>query len=152
MDKNETVAERDREPKNLETTKLEPHKAGAGHRSDPGSEAQPGRVQGMMTNAMTTTEHVGSGMVGGVANVATDLVHGIGTVGGEVVAVVRDTANTAIAGVGSIGETAVHTVTGLLADLVGGLRDVGSAAVRGRSGSVGRESFEDASARGINSR
>lgn len=87
---------------------------------------------GAMDNAMTTTQRAGSGMVGGVAHVATDLVHGVGAVSGEVVTVVRDTANNAIAGVGSIGETAVHTITGLLADIVGGLRDIGSAAMNGR--------------------
>lgn len=107
------------------------------------SDTQSQGVQGMVTGALTTTEKVSSGMVGGVTNVATDVVHGIGTVGTEVVSVVRDTANTAIAGVGSIGETAVHTVTGLLADLVGGLRDVGSAAIYGRGtttgGTSGRE-------------
>lgn len=95
------------------------------------------RAERLLNNAVSTTSRVGTGMVGGVTGVATDVVHGIGTVGGEVVNVVRDTANTAIVGVGSVGETAVHTVTGLLADLVGGLRDVGAAAVRGREGRTG---------------
>lgn len=95
-----------------------------------------------------TEPGAGSGMVEGVANIATDLVHGVGAIGGEVVTVVRDTANSALAGVGSVGETAVHTVTSLMASLVSGLRDIGSAATRGRMSSgltneIGREGHEE---------
>jgi hypothetical protein len=99
-------------------------------RSDEGRTA--GTARQMMTNTLSTTEHVASGLVAGVATVASDLVHGVGDIGSEVVLVVKDTANTAIAGVGSVGETALHTLTGLLVGLVGGVREIGSAAVRGR--------------------
>jgi hypothetical protein len=92
-----------------------------------------GGAQRMVSKAATATGNVGSGIVGTIAHVATDLVHGVGDLGGEVVSVVRDTANTAIVGVGSVGETAVHTVTDLLAELVSGVRGIGSAAMRSRS-------------------
>lgn len=128
MDK---ASEHEKQLKNPQVTKPELQGSGATPHEDSSPDMQTGRAQRMMNNAMSTTERVGSGVVGGVTNVATDLVHGVGAVGGEMVTVVTDTANTAIAGVGSIGETAVHTVTGLLADLFGGLREIGSAA-RGR--------------------
>jgi hypothetical protein len=146
MDKQDTVNERERDAKNPQVTKSSPEtNPGVTHTES--SDMPLGRAQGMVTGAVAATEQVGSGMVGGVTNIATDLVHGVGTVGGEVVAVVRDTANTAIAGVGSVGETAVHTVTGLLADLVGGLRDIGSAAVRGRGETTDTLADRDAQAR-----
>jgi hypothetical protein len=137
MDKQESGAERDL--KNPQTGKATMGATGtttdasnatgdAGY-GDGSSERTPGTVG----RALRATESAGSGMVGGVTHVATDLVHGVGTVGGEMVAVIRDTANTAIAGVGSIGETAVHTVAGLISDLVGGVRDIGASAMRGRS-------------------
>jgi hypothetical protein len=100
------------------------------------SEERPfGKAQKMVSNAADTTGNIGSGIVGTLAHVATDLVHGVGDLGGEVVTVVRDTANTAIAGVGSVGGTAVHTVTDLLAELVSGVRGIGSAAMRNRTAS-----------------
>jgi len=135
MDKHEAGHERDREQRNPQVAKSVPAGEETATMSAPATDIHAGGVQGTMTSAVSATEQVGSGLVGGVTHVAADLVHGVGAVGGEVVTVVRDTANTAIAGVGSVGETAVHTVTGLLADLVGGLRDIGSAAMRGRESS-----------------
>jgi hypothetical protein len=112
----------------------------------------PERVQSAMTNAVSSTQQLGSGVAGGAAHMASDLVHGLGNLSGEVVTVVRDTANTAIAGVGSVGETAVHTVTGLLAELVGGIRDIGSAAINGRAGEAGRQPGSDLASHEANAR
>lgn len=92
-------------------------------------------AEGTARQMVSTTEHVASGLVGGVAAIAADLVHGVGDVGNEAVLVAKDTANSAIAGVGSVAETAVQTLTGLLVNLVGGVRQIGSAAMRG-SGAV----------------
>lgn len=86
------------------------------------------RASQMVTSAVSTTEEVGSGLVDGVALMASDLVHGVGDVGHEVVTVVRDTATTAISGVGTIGEAAVNTLTGLLVGIATGVRQVGAAA------------------------
>lgn len=133
MDKPNPGSDRDKEIRQQQASKAETGTFNQVSRDTEMSEQHPGRMERMVGDAFSTTEHVGSGMVDGVTHVATDLVHGVGTIAGEAVAVVRDTANTAIAGVGSVGETAVHTVTGLLADLVGGLRDIGSAATRGRA-------------------
>jgi hypothetical protein len=146
MDKQQERTQ-EKDEKNLQTPRPE-------SAADMAADESRGGIPGMMTGAMATTERVGTGMVGGVATVATDLVHGIGTVGGEVVSVVRDTANTAIAGVGSVGETAVHTLTGLLADLVGGIREVGSTAVYGRerSGALGTSAERDVSMRAPDTR
>ena len=80
---------------------------------------------------VSATEHVASGLVGGVTAIAADVVHGIGDVGSEAVLVAKDTANSAIAGVGSVADTAVQTLTGLLVNLVGGVRQIGAAAMRG---------------------
>lgn len=136
MDKlNPSGSEQERDPKHPKVLTSEQSSGASAARAADMSEQEPGQMERMVGNAMSTTGRVGSGMVGGVTNIATDLVHGVGTVGNEVVTVVRDTANSAIVGVGSIGETAVHTVTNLLADLVGGLRDIGSAATRGRASS-----------------
>jgi hypothetical protein len=79
-----------------------------------------GGVRGTMRSAVSTTEDVGRGVVGGAGNIATG-----------VVGVVRDTANTLIDGVGSVGENAIHTVADLLTEVVGGVRQVAGAAVSG---------------------
>lgn len=133
MDKSNPSSEHDKEMKHQQAARAEMQGAAGSSRNENASERTSGGKEQAIGNAMSTAGRVSSGVVGGVTNVAADLVHGVGTIGGEVVTVVRDTANTAIAGVGSIGETAVHTVTGLLADLVGGLRDIGSSAMRGRT-------------------
>jgi|GEM_PF-4841626 len=134
MDKLNPGSEQEKDSKHPKVVDTESSRNAAAARAVNASEQQPsGQMERLVDNAMSTTGRVGSGMVGGVTNIATDVVHGVGTIGTEVVTVVRDTANFAIAGVGSIGETAVHTVTHLLADLVGGLREIGSAATRGRA-------------------
>jgi hypothetical protein len=144
MDKHhDTGPEADKEQRNPQVQKSLSGNVDTPPPSARETETMPERVQGAMTNAVNTTQQLGSGMVGGAAHMATDLVHGIGNLSGEVVTVVRDTANTAIAGVGSVGETAVHTVTGLLADLVGGIRDIGSAAMSGRASEAGRRHAGD---------
>jgi hypothetical protein len=86
-------------------------------------------------------ERFGTGMVGGVSHIATDLVRGVGDVGEEVVITVRDTANTAIAGVGSIGQTAIHTLADLVAGVVDGVREIGSSA-RSRGMTSTEQRFE----------
>jgi hypothetical protein len=134
MDKINPGSEQEKDTKHPKVVDTESSRtAAAAARNTNAPEQSAGQMERIVGNAMSTTGRVGSGMVGGVTNMATDLVHGVGTIGTEVVTVVRDTANFAIVGVGSIGETAVHTVTHLLADLVGGLRDIGSAATRGRA-------------------
>lgn len=79
-----------------------------------------GGTRDTMMNAVARTEQLGTGVVGGVGNVASG-----------VIGVVRDTANTAIDGVGSVGQHAVHALTGLLVEVVGGVRQVAGAAVGG---------------------
>lgn len=99
------------------------------------SQARPetgGRTRDTMRNAVSATEQFGSGVAGGVTNVA-----------GGMIGAVRDTANTAIDGVGSVGQHAVHAVTGLLVELVGGVRQVAGAAVGGGK-SASQEAMEAA--------
>lgn len=79
-----------------------------------------GRARDAMMSAVSTTEQVGSGLAGGVANIT-----------GGLIGVVRDTAVTAIDGVGTVGQHAVHTLAGLLVEVVGGVRQVAGAAVGG---------------------
>jgi hypothetical protein len=101
--------------------------------------ARSGGMRGTMRNAVSATEDVSSGVVGGVGNIA-----------GGVIGIVRDTANTAIDGVGSVGENAIHTVADLLAEIVGGVRQVAGAAVSGMR-SNGRGGRDQDSLRGTES-
>lgn len=99
-------------------------------RSHADSDRSGGGMRGTVRNAVSATEDVSSGVVGGVANIA-----------GGIVGVVANTANTAIDGVGSVGENVIHTAADLLTQLVGGVRQVAGAAVSGMpwNGKSGRE-------------
>jgi hypothetical protein len=81
----------------------------------------------VLRGAVSATEDVGTGIVGGAAHLATGLVHGVTDVGYEV----RNGATGLIGAVGDIGSAAVNTVAGLLVDVVGGVRQVVNAAVHG---------------------
>ncbi|HEV7816210.1 MAG TPA: hypothetical protein VGP06_14060 [Janthinobacterium sp.] len=61
----------------------------------------------VLRGAINTTENVGSELVGGVAHLAKDIVHGVREVGGDT----------------------VHAVADLLTDMVGGVRQIAGAAV-----------------------
>jgi hypothetical protein len=94
--------------------------------------AQAGRsaVQG----AVATTEQLGTGVVGGAAHIATDLVHGVTDLGYEV----RNGATGLIGAVGDIGSAVVHTAAGLLVEVVGGVRQVVAAAIGDHHGGAAR--------------
>ncbi len=94
-------------------------------------------TENVLRDAIAATESVGSGLVGGVAHIATDVVHGVREIGGEVGVVVRDGATGAINVVGDVGGAAVHTVTHLLVDVMGGLREIAGAAVGHRNDGAG---------------
>jgi len=81
----------------------------------------------VLRGAVSTTEELGTGLVGGAAHIATDLVHGVTDLGYEV----RNGATGLIGAVGDIGSAAVNTVTGVLVDVVGGVRQIVNAAVQG---------------------
>lgn len=91
----------------------------------------------VLKDAIAATEDVGSNLLGGVAHLAKDLVHGVRDVGGDVATVVKDSANGTVDAVGDIGGRAVHTLTHLLTDTVGGIRQVAGAAVGGVKTVVG---------------
>jgi hypothetical protein len=97
--------------------------------SGPGT-AQYGR--GAVRGAVATTEELGTGVVGGAAHIATDLVHGVTDLGYEV----RNGATGLIGAVGDIGSAVVHTAAGLLVEVVGGVRQVVAAAIGDHDGAA----------------
>lgn len=94
----------------------------------------------VLRGAISATEDVGSGFVGGATHLTRDLVHGVRDIGGDVGLVVRDGATGVLNVVGDVGGAAVHTVRDLLVDIVSGLRDVAGAAV-GRQRTDIRQEF-----------
>jgi hypothetical protein len=113
--------------------------AGARDPGRPGMAGEPGSMQraeqygagaaqygrGAVRGAVATTEELGTGVVGGAAHMATDLVHGVTDLGYEV----RNGATGLIGAVGDIGSAVVHTAAGLLVEVVGGVRQVVAAAI-----------------------
>lgn len=94
----------------------------------------------VLRGAISATEDVGSGFVGGATHLTRDLVHGVRDIGGDVGLAVRDGATGVLNVVGDVGGAAVHTVRDLLVDIVSGLRDVAGAAV-GRRPTEMRQEF-----------
>lgn len=99
--------------------------------------------QDMLRGAVSTTEELGTGIVGGATHIATELVHGVTDLGYEV----RNGATGLIGAVGDIGSAVVHTATGLLVDVVGGVRQVVNAAVHGSPDGAARQGWSMQQAR-----
>ncbi len=96
-----------------------------------------GMTHDVLRQAISATEDVGSGLVGGATHLAQDIVHGVRDLAVDATVVVRDGASGLIGAAGEVGSRTVHAVTDLLVEVVGGARHIADAAM-GRAEPDGR--------------
>ncbi|MDC8756527.1 hypothetical protein [Janthinobacterium fluminis] len=83
----------------------------------------------VLRQAISATEDVGSGLVGGATHLAQDLVHGVRELAVDATGVVRDGASGLIGAAGEVGSRTVHALADLMVDVVGGVRQIADAAM-----------------------